>query len=70
VTASAGKGCEHEQVRGLFADAWRRRAGITFVGAVYVAFAEHLRADLLTDDHKLVNTPNLPVTALYLPLGP
>ena len=57
-------------MRVLFPDAWRRRAGITFADAVYVAFAEHLRADLLTDDHKLVNTPNLPVTALYLPLGP
>lgn len=58
------------QVRTLFADAWRRRAGITFPDAVYVALAEHLGAGLLTDDQKLANTPNLPVTPLHLAPGP
>jgi len=55
------------QVRGLFADAWRHRATITFADGVYVALAEHLGAQLLTDDRKLANTPNLPVSTLHLP---
>lgn len=54
------------QVRPLFSDAWRRRANMTFPDAVYVALAEHLDAPLLTDDHKLANTPTLPVKALRL----
>jgi predicted nucleic acid-binding protein len=55
------------QVRGLFLDAWRRRASITFADAIYVALAEHLGAPLLTDDRRLVNTPKLPVITLHLP---
>ena len=58
------------QARGLFRDAWRRRANITFADAIYVALAEHLGADLLTDDQKLANTPNLPVRALHLRTAP
>jgi predicted nucleic acid-binding protein len=54
------------QVRGLFADAWRYRSNITFADAMYVALAEHLGASLLTDDHRLANTPNLPVHTLRL----
>lgn len=46
------------QVRGLLADAWRRRANITFPDAIYVALAEHLGADLLTNDQKLAITPS------------
>ena len=42
------------QVRGLSADAWRLRANVTFADAVYVAIAEHLGADLLSDDRRLV----------------
>ena len=38
------------QVRALFADAWRLRKNLTFADATYVALAEHLSADLLTDD--------------------
>lgn len=56
------------EIRPLFSDAWRRRANITLPDAVYVALAEHLDAPLLTDDHKLANTPNLPVQALRLSL--
>jgi predicted nucleic acid-binding protein len=37
--------------------------------ALYVALAEHLGADLLTDDYRLANTPNLPIRSLHLP-GP
>ncbi len=55
------------QVRGLFADAWRLRANVTFADAVYVALAEHLSADLRSDDIRLANTPRLPVRVLHLP---
>ena len=58
------------QVRGLFADAWSRRANMTFADAVYVVLAAHLGADLLTDDRRLANTPGLPVRALHLLPGP
>ncbi len=54
------------QVRGLFSDGWGLRANLTFADAVYVALAEHLGADLLTDDHKLAGAPNLPVRPLHL----
>ena len=55
------------QVRGLFFDAWGLRANLTFAHAVYVALAEHLGADPLSDDHKLAVAPNLPVRPLHLP---
>ena len=55
------------EVRGLFADAWRLRANVTFADAVYVALAEHLGADLLSDDGRLANAPGLPVRVLHLP---
>ena len=55
------------QTRGLFGDAWRRRANITFADGIYVALAEHLDAALLTDDHKLANASGLPVRTLLLP---
>lgn len=58
------------QVRGLFADAWQHRANVTFADAIYVALAQHLGADLLTDDYRLARMPNLPVTPLQLPAGP
>ena len=54
-------------MRGLFADAWRLRANVTFADAVYVAIAEHLGADLLSDDRRLANTPGLPVRVVHLP---
>lgn len=55
------------QVRGLFADAWRMRANVTFADALYVALAPDLGADLLSDDRRLANAPNLPVRVLHLP---
>ena len=58
------------QVRGLFTDAWRLRANFTFADGLYVALAQHLGADVLTDDHKLAQAPNLPVGTLHLPPGP
>ncbi len=54
------------QVRSLFADAWQHRHNITFADATYVALAEHLGAQLLTDDHRLANAPTLPVPVLRL----
>jgi hypothetical protein len=45
------------QVRGLFADAWRLRANVTFADAVYVALAGHLGADLLSDDCRPARQP-------------
>jgi predicted nucleic acid-binding protein len=54
------------QVRGLFSDAWRLRANVTFADAIYVALAVHLDADVLSDDARLANTPNLPVRVLHL----
>lgn len=50
------------QIRGLFADAWRHKASITFADGVYVVLAVHLGAELLTDDRRLANTPNLPIS--------
>jgi len=55
------------QVRGLSADAWRLRANVTFADAVYVAIAEYLGADLLSEDRRLANTPGLPVRVMHLP---
>lgn len=52
------------QVRGLFADAWRLRANLTFADALYLA--ERLDADLLSDDIRLANAPGLPVLVLHL----
>jgi predicted nucleic acid-binding protein len=58
------------QVRALFTDAWRLRNNLTFADATYVALAEHLRATLLTDDHKLANARTLSVPVLRLPISP
>jgi len=58
------------QIRGLFADAWKLRANLTFPDALYVALANHLDAPVLTGDNKLANAPNLPVQALHLPTSP
>lgn len=57
-------------MRGLFADAWRLRAGITFPDALYVVLAEHLGAAVLTGDHKLASAPNLSVRPLRIPPRP
>ena len=55
------------QVRGLFEDAWRLRANLTFADALDVALARHLSGDLLTDDSRLTRAPNLSVRVLSLP---
>ena len=53
------------QVRGLFADAWAKRANVTFADGLYVALAVHLHASLLTCDGRLANAPTLGVPVLY-----
>lgn len=55
------------QVRGLFHDAWRLRHNITFADGLYVALAEHLSAELLTDDQRLAQSPGLTIPTLRLP---
>lgn len=57
------------QMRSLFPEAWRLRVNLTFSDAMYLALAKHLDADLLTDDQKLANSPNLPVRPLHLLAG-
>jgi predicted nucleic acid-binding protein len=37
--------------------------------ALYVALAEHLQADFLTDDHNLVQSPTFPATVRVLRLS-
>jgi predicted nucleic acid-binding protein len=55
------------QVRGLYNDAWRLRPNLTFADALYVALAEHLSAEMLTDDGRLAKSPTLPIRTLHLP---
>lgn len=57
------------QIRGLFPEAWQLRVNLTFSDAMYVELAKRLGADLLTDDQKLANSPNLPVRPLHLLAG-
>ncbi len=40
---------------------------MTFADGIYVALAELLVAPLLTEDHKLANSPGLGVVTLLLP---
>jgi predicted nucleic acid-binding protein len=40
--------------------AWAYRHNMTAADAIYVVLAEHLGADFLTDDHKLVDGPTFP----------
>lgn len=56
-------------VASLVDAAWSYRHNMTAADAIYVALAEHLDAQLLTDDYKLVDGPTFPsrVTILRLP---
>lgn len=51
-------------VRALHEDAWALRHNIAYSDALYVALAQRLAGALLTDDHRLVNSPGLPVPVL------
>lgn len=50
--------------------AWKYRHNMTAADALYVALAEEIGGDLLTDDYKLAATPNFPsgVNVLRLPV--
>ena len=56
-------------VRPFGDEAWRLRHNISMGDAFYVALADHLGANLLTDDHKLVGAPTFPahINVLSLP---
>jgi predicted nucleic acid-binding protein len=56
----------------LIAAAWKYRHNLTAADALYVALAEEIRGDLLTDDYKLAAAPNLPpwLNVLTLPVRP
>ncbi len=49
--------------------AWAYRHNMSAADALYVALAEHLGADFLTDDHRLADSPTFPgaVSILRLP---
>jgi predicted nucleic acid-binding protein len=42
---------------------------MTAADALYVALAEHLRADFLTDDHRLADGPTFPKSVNVLRLS-
>jgi predicted nucleic acid-binding protein len=53
------------QVRPLLGDAWSLRHNLTVGDALYVALAQHLGAELVTSDLKLVAAPGLPVPTVH-----
>lgn len=55
-------------VRPLLPAAWTYRHNLTAGDAIYVALAEHLGASLLTDDHRLADSPTLPANLIVLRL--
>lgn len=59
-------------VAALVRPAWRYRHNMSAADALYVALAEDLGADLLTDDHRLVEAPTFPpaVDVLRLSVRP
>jgi predicted nucleic acid-binding protein len=50
--------------------AWKYRHNVTAADALYLALAEEINGDLLTDDYKLAAAPNLPpeLNVLTLPV--
>ena len=53
----------------LIEAAWVYRHNMTAADAIYVALAEHLQADFLSDDHNLVEAPTFPSHVRVLKLG-
>lgn len=49
--------------------AWAYRYNLTAADALYVALAEHLGADFLTDDHRLADSPTFPRSVNVLRLA-
>jgi predicted nucleic acid-binding protein len=60
----------HASVAPLVTAAWRYRHNLMAADAIYVALAEDLGGDFLTDDHRLAEAPTFPpqVTVLRLPV--
>lgn len=56
-------------VRPLGDESWRHRHNMSMADAFYVVLADHLGADFLTDDHRLVGAPTFPahINLLSLP---
>jgi len=54
----------------LVSVAWKYRHNLAAADALYVALAEEINGDLLTDDYRLAAAPNLPpeLTVLMLPV--
>ena len=50
----------HASVAPLVPAAWMYRHNMTAADALYVALAENLNGDFLTDDHKLAEAPTFP----------
>jgi predicted nucleic acid-binding protein len=53
----------------LVGSAWSYRQNMTAADALYVALADLLNADLLTDDNKVVAAPTFPRHVKVLRLG-
>jgi predicted nucleic acid-binding protein len=53
----------------LIPAAWQYRHNMTAADALYLALAESLRGELLTDDHQLAQAPTFPTTIKVLALA-
>lgn len=51
-------------IRPLISEAWLLRHNITIGDGIYVVMARHLRADLVTTDMKLANSPSLGISTI------
>lgn len=58
----------HASVAPLVDAAWAYRHNMSAADALYVVLAEHVGADLLTDDHALADGPTFPKTVRVLRL--
>lgn len=56
-------------VRPLVESAWGYRHNVSAADSLYLALADHLGADFLTEDHRLVGAPTFPkyISVLHLP---
>lgn len=51
-------------IRPLISESWLLRHNITIGDGLYVVMAKHLRAELVTTDIKLANSPTLPIATI------
>ena len=52
----------------LITSAWAHRFNLTGADALYVALTQRLKGQLLTDDHRLINSPHMPREMRFLHL--